>query len=342
MMKAVTYRKGRGLVYEQVPRPVPDQDQVLVQVSNVGFCGSDHTMVVHDYVPDGHILGHEVSGVITEVGSQIKGHGPGDRVTIRPNFCGKCPDCLAGRTQLCTVDRKSIGKGSWQGAFAEYLPAYPDMLIPIPADTDSQNAALAEVFATALHAIRSSGVKPGSALVLGGGPIGLSTVQLLSILAFRPVVLSEPVSFKREIGSAFGADAVINPFEEDLKAFASSFTKQKGFDVVFECSGVPSNIQNGIDCTTASGTVSIVSIMLNEATINPLSMNLNREIRVVGSFSNSQEENRQCLQWMASGQLDGRRMISDVTTLEGLPEIFEKRIHTGKALKVMLQVGPEF
>jgi len=343
MMNAVTYRKGTGLKYEQVPRPVPDPDQVLVEVSNVGFCGSDHTMVVHDYLPDGHILGHEVSGVITEVGSQVKGHAPGDRVTIRPNFCGKCPDCLAGRTPLCAVDRKSIGTGGpWQGGFAEYLPAYADMLISIPAGTDSQNAALAEVFATALHAIRSSGVKGGSALVLGGGPIGLSVVQVLTLLAFDSVVLSEPVPFKREIGSAFGADVAINPFEEDLKEFTRRFTEQRGFDVVFECSGVPTNIQTGIDCATAGGTVSILSIMADNVTINPLSMNCYREIRLVGSFSSTQEENRQCLQWMASGQLDGRRMISDVITLKELPEIFETRIHTGKALKVMLQVGSEF
>ena len=82
-MKAVVYRQGKGFVNEEVPKPAIDADQVLVQVANAGFCGSDRSIVVHDYVPDGHILGHEVSGVVVAVGSETRGCSVGDRVTIR-------------------------------------------------------------------------------------------------------------------------------------------------------------------------------------------------------------------------------------------------------------------
>jgi (R,R)-butanediol dehydrogenase/meso-butanediol dehydrogenase/diacetyl reductase len=341
-MKAVVYRKTKGLVVEDVPTPKIGSDQVLVQVADAGFCGSDHSIVKYDYVPDGHILGHEVSGTVVEVGVDAGGCSAGDRVTVRPTYCGKCRQCLEGRTPLCTVHRRSIGTGDMQGGFAEYLVAYPQMLIPVPDGADSRNAAIAEMFATSLHAINSSGVSGGAALVLGGGPIGLALVKLLQIRGFGPVVLSEPVDAKRAIGTAYGADATLDPFEEDLPAAAKAATGGQGFDVVFECAGVAANIQTGIDCSAPGGVVSVVSVILGEASIKPVSLNLNREIRLTGSWSSSHEENRQCLEWMADGSLDGTPLISDLITLDELPEAYAERIHPGKIVKLVISIGEEF
>ncbi len=108
-----------------------------------------------------------------------------------------------------------------------------------------------------------------SALVVGGGPIGLALVRLLKILEFHPILLSEPVAEKREIGLTFGADHVIDPLTEDLNQKVFVSTEGRGCDVVFECSGVPSLIQSCMDAAARGGTVCVVSVMLQRHRFRP-------------------------------------------------------------------------
>lgn len=342
MMQAVVLRREEGLVLESLPIPVPDPDQVLIRVSDAGFCGSDHSIVENRFVTDGYILGHEVSGTVAQVGARVEGVSPGERVTVRPTCCGECLECRAGRPALCRVRRRAIGTGDMPGGFAEYLLAYPDMLIPIPEGVDSRNAALAEVFATSLHAILAAGVTGGGALVMGGGPVGLALVQLLRNRGFSPVVLSEPVASKRTLSLQMGASHTVDPTREDLVGFSGELTGGRGFEVAFECAGVGANIQQAVHCASPRGVVSVVSVMGGQATLAPLSLNLYREITITGSWSSSQEENRACLEGMARGLLDGRPMISDLLSLADLPVVYRDRIHPGKAVKVMVRIGPEF
>ena len=340
-MKAAVYRKDKGLVIEDVPIPELDDEAVLVKVANTGFCGSDHSMIANGIAPDGYILGHETSGVIAEAGKDVSDCKTGTRVIIRPTFCGTCPDCKAGKPYFCPNNRRSIGIGDLPGAFAEYIKVYPPMLIPIPAGVDSQNAALAEAFAAALHGIKISRKKNGSALVIGGGTIGLGLVRLLKIIGFAPVVLSEPLAQKRVIAESFGADGVIDPLAEDLGACVFNTTGGIGFETVFECSGVADAIQTAMDAAARSGTVCVVSMNFGRVNISPTTLNF-KELWLTGSYSNTHEENKQCLQWMREGSLDGRPLITDLISLDELPRVYSQRINNAKAIKVMLQIGDEF
>ena len=337
MMKAAVYRVSKGLVIEEIPIPRVEPDQVLVKVSHTGFCGSDHSMIHSGGLPDGTIIGHETSGVVVEAGNLARGVPEGTRVIVRPTSCGACPDCSAGRPYFCQNNRRSIGIGDLPGAFAEYIVAYPEMLIPVPAGVDSQNAALAEAFAASLHAITCSNRQGCSALVVGGGPIGLALVRLLKILEFHPIMLSEPVAEKREIALTFGADHVIDPLSEDLSQKVFTGTEGRGCDVVFECSGVPSLIQSCMDAAARGGTVCVVSVMYTAAQITSVTLNF-KEIWLTGSYSNTHEENIQCLNWMAEGKLDGKPLITDMISLDQLPDVYEKRIDTGLAIKVMIDL----
>ena len=347
-MKAIVCKKETGLVFKDVPKPVPEPDQVLIKLAHTGFCGSDHTMVENLMMPGGFtmpddfILGHEVSGTVEDAGSKCENVTIGERVILRPNECGKCAECLADRPALCRTDRRTVGVGDLPGGFAEYLVAYPNMLIPVPAGVDSKNAALAEMFATSLHALNSTGVRGKTALVMGGGPIGLAMVQLLKVRGFETVVLSEPVEDKRKLSREFGAQTVLNPLEEDIQEISNDITGGIGFDVVFECAGVAGNVQVGIDCVRSLGVVSVVGVSLSDIVIRPMSINVYKEIKIAGSYASSQAENRQCLEWMADGSIDGRPMISDVIALEDLPRIYKDRIHAKKTIKAILEIGDAF
>jgi len=340
-MKAVVFRKDRGLVYEEVPDYQIAADEVLVRVANTGFCGSDHSLVAGGLVADGYILGHEISAVVVEKGAAADGPPVGTKVCIRPTYCGRCANCLEGKQHLCRVSRRTAGIGDLPGGFAEYVKVYPQMLIPIPAGVDSRNAALAEAFATALHAINCTGDKTDSTLVMGGGPIGLCAVRILKILGYGPIVLIEPVKAKREIALGYGADHVFDPGEKDLNQQLLAIVPS-GFDKAFECSGVKANVGRAIHLAADGGQVCIVSVIFTPLEIAaPYLINF-KEVRLTASISNTHQENIQCLDWMAAGILDARPLISDDEPLERLPAVYRERIDTGLAVKVMLRIGEEF
>jgi threonine dehydrogenase-like Zn-dependent dehydrogenase len=340
-MKAVVFRQSRGLVYEEVPDYQLGPDEVLVRVADTGFCGSDHSLVAMGLLADRTILGHEISGVVAEKGPDTAGPPLGTRVCIRPTYCGRCANCLRGKPQLCRVHRRTTGIGDLPGGFAETVKVFPQMLIPIPEGVDSRNAALAETFASALHAIHCTGPEKGSALVMGGGPIGLSAVRLLKILDYAPVVLFEPVPEKREIGLKYGADYAFDSGEKDLNGKIMEVVRG-GFAKIFECSGVTANIGRALHLAADCGQVCIVSVIFKPVELpEPYLINF-KEISLSASISNTHEENRQCLDWMAAGLIDARPLISDVVPLAKLPEIYHSRIDSGLAIKVLVQVGEEF
>jgi threonine dehydrogenase-like Zn-dependent dehydrogenase len=340
-MKAVVFHKDRGLVYEDIPDYRVEDDEVLVRIANTGFCGSDHSLVAGGLLPDGYILGHEISGVVVDKGAKAGGPVLGQRVCIRPTYCGQCANCLRGKTHLCRVHRRTTGVGDLPGGFAEYIKVYPQMLIPIPAGVDSRNAALAETFASALHAINCTGDETGCALVMGGGPIGLCAVRILKILGYGPIVLFEPVRAKREIALLYGADHAFDPGEGDLNQQVMAIAPG-GFDKTFECSGVKANVDRALILAADGGQICIVSVIFSPLEIvAPFLINL-KEILLTASISNTHQENIQCLNWMAAGILDAKPLISDYEPLESLPTVYRERIDTGLAVKVLLAIGEEF
>jgi threonine dehydrogenase-like Zn-dependent dehydrogenase len=340
-MKAVVYRKDLGLVYEDVADYVVGDDEVLVKVANTGFCGSDHSLIAGGHLPDGYILGHEISAVIAEKGKNAGGPPVGTRVCIRPTYCGACANCRSGKPHLCRIHRRTTGIGDLPGGFAEYVKVFPQMLIEIPAGVDSKNAALAETFASALHAIRLTSGRTGSVLVMGGGPVGLCAVRVLKILGYGPIVLYEPVADKRAIARQYGADDVIDPLDpnSDMQALTLA---PGGFEKIFECSGVKANVNRSMILCADGGEVCIVSMIFTPLSIDaPFLINL-KEIRWTASNSNTHEENIQCLRWMAEGKIDARPMISDDEPLARLPDLYRSRIDPGLSVKVLLKIGEEF
>ena len=340
-MKAAVFYKERGLVIETLPVPEISADQVLIEVSQTGFCGSDHSLIETEGTPDGTILGHEVSGKVLELGSAVSSVQVGDPVIIRPTFCGQCIGCLRGSPQLCSNHRRSIGIGDLPGGFAEYVVAFPQMLIPVPKGVDSENAALAELFAVALHGIHQAGDKKGSVLVIGSGAVGLALVKLLKLKGYGPVAVSEPNAEKRTLAAQFGADVTVDPLNENLQAVAFQKTTTAGFETVFECSGIPEGLATAMNTACQGGVVCQLSVLYKDIAINPAIM-LFKEIFITGAYGNTHAENKQCLKWMAEKALDARALVSDRITLDQLPETYEHRIKKGKTVKALLMIGEAF
>lgn len=360
-MKVAELKKGEGIVFSaNTPKPNPEKDMICLKVEFCGFCGSDHSIVemarhatgsINGKDMDGTILGHEFVATIDSFGSEIAESVKEElrkhkRYTVRPSFCGACPACLRGQQVLCRVHKRTTGIGDLPGGFAEYLVCYPSMLIPVPDNLPSEDAALAELFAASYHGLkRLQKLMPNgrSALVMGGGPIGLAMLQLLKVAGYSTIILSEPKPEKQKLALSMGATHALDPLHVDFKSKIAEIAESvrgKGIDSIFECSGIMSNIPLAVELAGDGAVICVVSINFTKPdfTLSNLAM-YGKELSLISSVSNTHEENIRCLQWLADGLLDAQKLISHRCTLEELPAVYKDVICSGLSTKVMVTIA---
>lgn len=237
-MKAVVCY-GDGVVrYEEVPEPAVKPDEVKIAVRACGICGSDIPRAMargaHSYPI---ILGHEFSGEIAELGSEVSGLQIGDRVTAAPLVpCHSCPQCRAGHYSLC--ENYSFIGSRRQGAFAEYVCVPARNVVAFPEEIPFEKGALFEPSTVSLHALQLTDFRPGGTVaVLGGGTMGVFALQWARILGAAKVVVFGRDRKHLELSSRLGADAVISTLDEGFMEEALALTGERGYDYVFESAG---------------------------------------------------------------------------------------------------------
>ena len=197
-MKALVYTGPEAMTYQDMPEPTPNPGELLIRVDSVGICGSDmHAYLGHDdRRPAPLILGHEAAGVV------VGGQQVGRRVTINPLVtCGTCPACTSGRENLCPT-RQIISMPPREGAFAQFVSMPASNLVTVPEDVPFTKAALAEPLAVSWHAARLGleALHPAqerTALVLGGGAIGLAAALALRAMGVSDITIVEPNDTRR-------------------------------------------------------------------------------------------------------------------------------------------------
>jgi 2-desacetyl-2-hydroxyethyl bacteriochlorophyllide A dehydrogenase len=254
------------------PIPLPAASDVIVRVEFCGLCGTD----VHCYgaagqiVPLGTVLGHEIVGVVSDIGDAVAGFAPGDRVAVNPiPSCGRCFWCRRGQPVLCAVGiAEEVGlTGHNDGGFAEYVRVRSPqtMLYRLPDSMSFVDAALVEPLATSLHAVRSSRFKTGDyAMVLGAGMIGLGVLEFLRIGGAGRIDVVEPSAAKGELARRLGATRVIDPMAEPENA--AEEPDGIGPDVIYECSGSPKAFLTALRRVRKGGQVVLIGFRDKEVT----------------------------------------------------------------------------
>ena len=237
-MKAVVCY-GEGVVrYEDVNEPAVSDGEVKINVKACGICGSDIPRAMargaHSYPI---ILGHEFSGVVTEVGAGVSSVRVGQHVTAAPLLpCHECEDCRRGDYSLCK--HYSFVGSRQQGADAEYVVVPEANVVKISSSIPFEQGALFEPSAVALHAVRLNGYQPGGYVaVLGGGTIGVLVLQWARILGAEKVVVFGRDKKHLELSKRLGADSVISTTDEGFMETALAETDGHGYDYVFETAG---------------------------------------------------------------------------------------------------------
>lgn len=309
---------------------------VRIKVAYCGVCGTD----VHIYhgnmdkrVSIPQVIGHEVSGSITELGQGVSGFKVGDLVAVRPLKPGVADPSDNGQDHI-GKNLKFIGIDT-PGAMQSYwnVPAYA--LHKLPSTLSLQLGALIEPLAVACHDVRLSELKKGeTAVILGGGPIGV-LVALVAQYKGARVLLSEPNENRKIMAEALGLH-VVNPSKTDLVKEAEDFTKGAMCDVVFEIAGVKAATDIMTQLTRARGRIVMVAIHSEPKQVD-LFRFFWRELRLIGVRVYEPEDFEEAIAIAGSGKLPLQNLISRIAPLEQIQSVFEEIDNNPEMMKCLIQ-----
>jgi (R,R)-butanediol dehydrogenase/meso-butanediol dehydrogenase/diacetyl reductase len=321
-VKAALVGADRALTVTDIERPVPAVGEVLIDVRYCGICGSDLHMLglPADLVPAGHVLGHELTGVIAAVGPGVTGWSAGERVVVLPMVaCGRCYACRAGHSNLCERGGIDDGPGIGRpGGYAESVAVPAGMLRRLPSTVSDRDGALAEPLAVALRAIRLSGAAPDEPVcVLGAGPIGLLAVAGLLAAGFERVAVIEPGPGRRAAAERLGVRAA-GP-DEAADEIPGLLGGQRP-TVVIDSTGHPSGAPLALRLLPAAGRLTVVGLPDAPAPID-LGLLAFKEITVRGSLVYDEHDFAAAVAHIAAGRIPCDRIITKVAPLDSAPAI---------------------
>ena len=320
MRVARLHRVGEELKIDEIPIPEIGPNDVLVKVKACGICGSD-LHYRNGVIPVGKLpitLGHEIAGVIAEVGNRVEGIEKGDRVCVHYLItCGDCTFCSMGRENLCEK-YKMIGKHV-DGGFAEYLRAPARNVLRLPkAIPFDQGAIMGCAVSTAFHALKRARINVGDAAVIHGiGGLGAHAVQLAARIFGAGKVIAVDVSKEKlETAKKLGADETINAAEEDPVERIVDITGGKGADVVVELIGLKKTIEQAINCVGKGGRMVIVGIGPEDIRVSPYNTIIGREMEIIGVNDHLRPEMARLIELVGLGRIDLSRSVTHRVSLE--------------------------
>jgi L-iditol 2-dehydrogenase len=270
--------------FHDVARPAPKADQVVIQVKNIGVCGSDIHVYhgLHPYTSYPVVQGHEVSGTISEVGSQVQGFNVGDQVVFMPQVtCGTCYPCRHGMYHIC--DSLKVMGFQTGGAAQEFIAIDSEKVLKVPLHVPPDQAAMVEPIAVAVHALSRTGdVKDKNILVLGAGTIGNLVGQVAKALGARAVMITDISEYKLEQARRSHLDFVVDPSEDINKAILDNFGSDRA-DLILECVGTQDTITQAVSNARKGSTILVVGVFGKKPQVD-LGLVQDREISLVGTL----------------------------------------------------------
>lgn len=342
-MNAMLFYKPGVVEYKQVKIPEIKPDEVLVRVKKALTCGTDiktfkrgHPVLIKT-VPSG--FGHEFSGIIEKIGSNVTNFQEGQRVVAANSApCGECFYCLKENYNLCE------NLNLLNGAFAEYITIPSQIvkhnLLTIPDHVSFEQAAFTEPLANVVHGVERSEIKPGDTVgVLGLGPIGLMFVRLAKLKGARVIAIGRnPLKLRlaKEFG---GADEIVNLYETSNpeKTIKDLTDQGKGLDIVIEAVGLPELWEKVMTLTRRGGTVHLFGGCKAGSKISLDTTRIHYdEIKIISIFHHTPRHIREALQLICDGKIDVEQLITQRLPLSELKKAI--KLHTeGKAIKIALE-----
>jgi D-arabinitol dehydrogenase (NADP+) len=337
-MKAVVFREGARWAVEDVPKPVPAEGEVLLEVIRTGVCGTDEHLLHGGFIAKLPLIpGHEILGRVVEHGPGVTSPAVGTVVVVDNTIhCGHCDPCLTGRALFCE-NFVSLGCNA-PGGFAEYVAVQAAKTF----DTDGMDlttAGLAEPTACAVHGADMLALRPGSdVLVFGAGPTGLILAQLLRASGASRVVVAAPTASKLELARELGIDETVQLDRNDPDAAEGTLRAlaPKGFDAVVEATGSTAVFELAVRLTATGGTVLVYGLAGEDATAKVFPYEIfARELTIKGSYAQAFTMKR-AVDILKSGAIRTEGIVTEVVGFED----FERglaNLHDSSQIKTVFE-----
>ena len=326
-MKAAVIHGPHDVRVETVDRPALQSDEVLVKVRACGICGTD----LHIYrtgKTTSKILGHEWSGEVAEIGSEVKGLNVGDRV-VGVGFR------ISG--QQINVPGEGL-----DGAFAEYVavpkPLVGNTFLKLPDGLSWELAATIEPVSIACFAVEQAQLQPrDNVVIFGAGMIGQCIAQICKNAGVSKVIVFEPSARRRAMASEMGADAAFNPFEIDPVEAVEEATERWMASVTFECSGVPASLFKAIQMTRFFGRIMQIGFFEQDITLSAELVNRLTTYRNITWRGCGGQKWDMALDMVSSGKVNTKKLITHQFPLDRIQEAFNVQLDAEKSIKVLVK-----
>ena len=272
MHALVKARAAVGIDLQDIAKPSPGPNDVLIRVKRSAICGTDMHIYNWDAwaqktIPVPMAVGHEYCGEVVEVGSEVSGFKAGDRVSGEGHItCGHCRNCRAGRRHLC---RNTVGVGvNRPGAFAEYVVIPAFNAFKLPAAIDDEIAAILDPLGNAVHTALSFDVVGEDVLITGAGPIGIMAVAIVRFIGARNVVITDVNDYRLDLARKMGATLALNVTRDKLEDAMKQLGMQEGFDVGLEMSGNAAALRDMLRTMHHGGSIAMLGIPPTEVAID--------------------------------------------------------------------------
>ena len=272
MKSLVKAKRETGIWLQDVPKPECGVNDVLIKVGKTAICGTD----IHIYswdewaqatIPVPMTVGHEFFGEIVEVGREVRGMKPGQRVSGEGHLtCGYCRNCRAGRRHLC---RNTEGVGvNRPGCFAEYLSIPASNVMLLPDDITAEQASILDPLGNATHCALAFNVVGEDVLVTGAGPIGIMAVAILRHIGARHIVITDVNDYRLNLARQMGASHAVNIKHQSIQDVMAELGMAEGFDVGLEMSGNPMALNEMVKAMNHGGQIALLGIPPKETAID--------------------------------------------------------------------------
>lgn len=348
-MKALVLTEPGKFQVQEVAVPEVGPDEVFCKIRAVAICGSDPEIIRGDlagFWPPKYpfVPGHEWSGEVVRIGSDVSDYAPGDRVAGQAHKgCGYCRRCLEGRYNICeNYGKPETGHRHYgfisNGAYAQFNSYSIKSINKIPENISFREAALVDTSGVVMHGMDMTGITiGGTVVVFGPGPIGMITVRMAKALGASKVIV---VGRKKRLENAkrFGADIIIDFEREDPVTRIRELTEGLGVDEAFECSGAPGTFRQTVESVKRGGRVGLLGVPAGKVDEPiPFGYTVSNEIAVFGSKANPNVSNK-IIPLIAKGQLQLKDLITHTFPLENFSEALDTFVERRDgAMKVVIE-----
>lgn len=339
MLQQVMTAPG-AIEFVEIETPKPEKGQVLIQIMNIGVCGSDIHVYhgEHPFTSYPVTQGHEVSGQITELGEGVSNLRVGQKVTIQPQLvCGKCYPCRHGKYNLCEELRVMGFQAT--GTASEYFAVDASKVTPLPESMSFEEGAMIEPLAVAVHAIKQAGDVNGlNIIVLGAGPIGNLVAQAAKGMGAAKVMVTDISEFRLEKAAECGVDVCVNTKTADLgEEILKHFGPDKA-DIIYDCAGTNVTMGQAVKYARKGSTIILVAVFAGMAEID-LAVANDHELCINSTMMYRNEDYLDAIKLTGEGKIKLAPLVSNRFAFKEYKKAYEYiDANRETAMKVLIDV----